>query len=184
MSNYSMMQKVATPYAEALLGLTQEKNLIQEAKEDLSAISSILLSSNDLKLFLINPLIDSVVKKNVLEELLKDQVNNFILKFLLVLVDRRRISLLDIIISKYLELAYKLELTVLAEVLVATAFTESQKDALINKIKIMTKSQNVQLAINTDPSLIGGFIIKIGSKVIDASLLGKLKQLAFYLNMK
>ena len=54
--------------------------------------------------------------------------------------------------------------------------------AIIEKIKLITNSDNVKLVINIDSNLIGGFIVKIGSKVIDASLSGKLNQIAFYLN--
>ena len=46
----------------------------------------------------------------------------------------------------------------------------------------MTSSQNVKLVIEIDSSLIAGFTIKIGSKIIDASLSGKLKQISLYLN--
>uniref|UniRef100_UPI003001645B ATP synthase CF1 subunit delta n=1 Tax=Anunuuluaehu liula TaxID=3049639 RepID=UPI003001645B len=181
MSYQSLMAKVALPYAEALLESAKDSNLIEKTNQDLYLISDILLQSTDLKLFLENPLITATAKKNVVNQLLLNQINGFVLKFLLVLIDRRRIALLNVIIQKYLELAYKLDSTIIAEVSTAMAFTESQRHALIEKIKQITNSKQVKLEIKIDANLIGGFTVKIGSKIIDTSLSGKLKQMAFYL---
>lgn len=174
---------VALPYAEALLESVQELNLLEKTNQDLSLISKILLESSDLKSFLENPLITTVIKKNVLNKLLINQINSSVLNFLLVLIDRRRIALLDIIIKKYLELAYKLDSTIIAEVYTVVTLTEAQQEALVEKIKMITNSKYVKLSIKIDSSLIGGFIIQIGSKVIDTSLLGKLKKMSDYLNV-
>nr|YP_010986400.1 ATP synthase CF1 delta subunit [Pachymeniopsis lanceolata]WOL37318.1 ATP synthase CF1 delta subunit [Pachymeniopsis lanceolata] len=181
MSSQSV-SKIALPYAEALLESVQEANLVEQTNQDLSLISTILLESIDLKSFLSNPLIVSIAKKNVLNELLGSQVNDYVLKFLLVLIDRRRISLLNVIIEKYLELAYNLESTIIAEISTAIMLTESQQQALIEKLKNITQSKNVKLVVQVNPSLIAGFIVQIGSKVIDTSLSGKLKQMSYYLN--
>nr|QCI08728.1 ATP synthase CF1 subunit delta [Sphondylothamnion multifidum] len=182
MSNQNMMSKVATPYAEALLDLAQNYNLLPKTNEDLSIISNMLSNSIDLQASLSNPLISVLVKKNILETLFKDQINDFVLNFLLVLVDRRRIFLLSTIIEKYLELAYQVESIVLVSLSTAISITEIQQNAIVEKIKEMTNSKNVKLIMKINPDLIGGFILKIGSKVIDTSLAGKLKQMSFYLN--
>nr|YP_009293641.1 ATP synthase CF1 delta subunit [Rhodymenia pseudopalmata]AOM64323.1 ATP synthase CF1 delta subunit [Rhodymenia pseudopalmata] len=184
MSNQSLLSKVAIPYAEALLESAQENNLIKNIGEDLSAILNILSESNDLKIFLDNPLITPLLKKDVLNKLLLNQVNDFVLRFLLVLIDRRRISLINVVAEKYLELSYKLESTVVAEVSTAVTLTEAQQENLIKKLKDLTGSHQVKLLMHIDTELIAGFTVKIGSRVIDASLSGKLKQIAFYLNNK
>lgn len=182
MSNQNAVNKVAMPYAEALLDIAQNANLLQETSKNLLSISMILSESQDLKILLSNPLINTSIKKDILQELFADQVHDFILNFLLILVDKRRISLLSTIIEKYLELNYDLESITVAELSSAVEFTEAQQKNLIDKIKIFTKSNNVKLVTTTDPNLIGGFIVKIGSKVIDASLAGKLRKISFYLN--
>nr|QCI08371.1 ATP synthase CF1 subunit delta [Ptilothamnion sphaericum] len=182
MNSQSIMSKVATPYAEALLELAKEYNLFPKTAEDLSTVSTTLSNSLDLQNILSNPVINILVKKNILEQLFKNQINDFVLNFLLVLVDRRRISLLSTIIDKYLELVYRIESIVVIYLFTAIAFNEIQQDALTEKIKNMTNSKKVKLVMSIDPSLIGGFVVKIGSKVIDTSLAGKLKQMSVYLN--
>nr|YP_010619074.1 ATP synthase CF1 subunit delta [Pterosiphonia complanata]WAX03087.1 ATP synthase CF1 subunit delta [Pterosiphonia complanata] len=182
MSNQSFKEKIAVPYAEALIDHAQNLNLLKEATKDLSSILAILSESKDLQILLQNPVINGFTKKEILRHLFDNQVNNFIMNFLLVLVDRRRISFLYSIIEKYLELIYLLESTTIAELYSVIDVNEIQQESLIQKIKIMTNSNQVKLVIRKDANLIGGFVIKIGSKIIDASLAGKLKTMSLYLN--
>nr|YP_009394748.1 ATP synthase CF1 subunit delta [Polysiphonia elongata]ARW63310.1 ATP synthase CF1 subunit delta [Polysiphonia elongata] len=181
MSNQNFEEKVAMPYAEALVANAKSLNLLSEYKEDLSSVLSILSQSKDLQSFLLNPLNNSFVKKEVLKKLFENQVQSFIMKFLLVLVERRRISFLKTIIEKYLEIAYSLESITIAELSSVVDLDENQQLSLTNKIKVLTGSSQIKLLTKNDPSLIAGFIIKIGSKVIDASLNGKLKKMSLYL---
>ncbi len=182
MSNQNFEEKVATPYAEALVVNAKNLDLLTQYKDELSSILSILLKSEDLQSFLLNPLISNATKKKVLKELFEEQVQSFIMNFLLVLVDRRRISFLKTIIEKYLEIVYSLESITIVEIISVVELNDEQKLSLTNKIKLLTGSNEVKLLTKHNPSLIGGFIIKIGSKVIDASLIGKLKKMSSYLN--
>nr|QVY58366.1 ATP synthase delta subunit [Kappaphycus striatus] len=184
MSNQNVIAKVVLPYAEALLEHSYQNNLSDEVSQNLSIISDTLEQSSDLRLFFNNPLVSVELKKNVINHLFADQINTFVLKFLLVLVDRRRITLLTLIITKYFDLVYKLNSTAIAYVSTAIALTEKQQEVLIQKIKTMTNSKQVKLEMSIDLSLIGGFTIQIGSKKIDTSLSGKLKQMALYLSTK
>nr|YP_010903066.1 ATP synthase CF1 subunit delta [Hypnea pseudomusciformis]WCH55120.1 ATP synthase CF1 subunit delta [Hypnea pseudomusciformis]WCH55519.1 ATP synthase CF1 subunit delta [Hypnea pseudomusciformis]WCH56713.1 ATP synthase CF1 subunit delta [Hypnea pseudomusciformis] len=182
MSSQNINDKITLPYAEALLECANKNNIIDNMNNDLSSIQNLLAESKDFRVFLNNPLTATEAKKNVITKLLLNQVNSFLLKFLLVLVERRRISLINLIIDKYFDLVYKLDSITIATVSTSVALTEAQQKALINKLKDMTSSHTVKLETNIDTSLLGGFIIQIGSKVIDTSLAGKLKNMAFYLS--
>lgn len=182
MSNQNIIYKLSVPYAQALLELAKKNNVLIKSNQDCSLILETLSSSVDLKVVLSNPLVSMISKKNMVKQIFQNNVDDFILNFLFVLIDRRRIFLLDTIIQQYFELSYQYESTVVVQVLTATALNEMQQNALIEKIRIITNSKNVKLVVNIDSSLIGGFIIKIGSKIIDTSLSGKLKQVSLYLN--
>nr|YP_010197784.1 ATP synthase CF1 subunit delta [Gracilaria isabellana]UAD86200.1 ATP synthase CF1 subunit delta [Gracilaria isabellana] len=182
MSSQGFMSKVAMPYAEALVESAGAASVLDKVNEDLCLISETLKESKELKTFFYNPLITTEVKKNVVNELFNNQVHSLVIRFLLVLIDRRRITLLDIIISKYLELVYQLQSIVVAEILTPIILTDVQQSALINKIRDITNSKTVKLVITIEPMLIAGFIIKIGSKTIDTSLHGRLKHISAYLN--
>lgn len=182
MSNKNLMSTVALPYAEALLDIAKDDSSLDDFTQNLSSIFVILSESKELRDLLFNPIVNSVVKKEILKSLFASQVNDSILNFLYILVDRRRISYLDVIIEKYLELNYRLESIVMAEISSAVDLNDSQVEALTKQIKLMTQSSKVRLIVNINSSLIGGFVIKIGSKIIDTSLSGKLNKISLYLN--
>jgi F-type H+-transporting ATPase subunit delta len=68
------------------------------------------------------------------------------------------------------------------EVSTASVFSEAQKDTLIEKLKELTKAREIRLVINEDPNLIGGFLIKTESKIIDFTIKNQLQQLAKHLD--
>ena len=70
----------------------------------------------------------------------------------------------------------------LAEVTSAQELTDEQKNNIVNKVKGIVEANDVELKTSVDPSLIGGVIIKVGSKVIDASLRGQLRRISVSLN--
>lgn len=96
----------------------------------------------------------------------------------MLLVDKRRIMFLETIGQQYLELLRKLNQVVLAEVTSAKELEDEQKQRIVEKVKGMTDANDVELKTSIDPSLIGGVIIKVGSKVIDASLRGQLRRIS------
>ncbi len=181
MSNQSFKEKIAIPYAQALIEHAQNVNLLSETTKNLSSIITIISESKDLQSILLNPLINSSVKKETLKQVFNEQVVDVVMNFLFILIDKRRISLLSIIVDKYLELLCVLESTVMAELYCASDINEVQQDNLVQKIKLMTNSNKVKLIVVKDPNLIGGFVVKIGSKIIDASISGKLKTMSLYL---
>ena len=182
MSNKNLMSTIALPYAEALLDIAKDNSSLDNFTQNLSSISAILSESKELRDVLFNPIVGSSLKKDILKSLFINQVNDSILNFLYILVDRRRIGSLDVIIEKYLELNYRLESIVIAEISSAVDLNDSQIEALTKQIKLMTQSSKVKLVVDINPSLIGGFVIKIGSKIIDTSLSGKLNKISLYLN--
>ena len=100
----------------------------------------------------------------------------------MVLVKRDRISLLSSIISRFLELVYQTASVKMIEVSTAFPFTTLQKLNLIKKLKELTNAREVRLVVTLDSSLIGGFLIKTNSKVIDFTIKHQLENLAKHLD--
>ena len=109
-------------------------------------------------------------------------MNTETFKFLMVLTKRDRISLLNSVISKYLELVYETASIKMIDVSTAFPFTNLQKNTLIQKLKELTNAREIRLVINVDSSLIGGFLIKTDSKVIDFTVKNQLQNLAKHLD--
>jgi F-type H+-transporting ATPase subunit delta len=172
--------KIAQPYAEAFLELSNRGSL-DTVINDLNCVSSSVSGSAELKTLLSNPLIYSLTKKNVIKSVFGDKIDSNTLKFLLVLCDRGRISYLESIVDKALELAYRAASIETVKVTSSIAFTSIQQEALISKLKKMTGAEQIRLEMSTNSNLIGGFIVQVGSKIIDTSIQGQLKQLSSYL---
>jgi F-type H+-transporting ATPase subunit delta len=171
--------KLAQPYAEALLDLNGKE--LDKTINDLNVISSTLEESLELRKAISNPTLPAPVKKEIIKSIFASNINSTIIKFLMVLCDRGRISYLDDIIGKALEIAYKKASIEVAYVTSSTQLTASQEEALISKLQSMTGAKQIKVKLTVDENLLGGFIVQVGSKIIDTSIKGQLRKLASYL---
>ena len=182
MSKNPLTVKIAVPYAQALFDFSVEKNVMHQITADFQNLEIFLDQSSELKNYLNNPIVNNKSKLEVLTKTIKPQINNATFKFLMVLVNRDRLNLLDAIITSYLELVYKTASIKTIEVLTAYPFTNLQKNTLIQKLKELTNAREIRLVITVNSSLIGGFLIKTESKVIDFTIKNQLQSLAKHLN--
>jgi F-type H+-transporting ATPase subunit delta len=182
MSEKTLTLKIAAPYARALFDFSVEKNIMHQVTADFQNLEIFLDEADELTDYLNNPLMSRDAKREVLTKTLQSQINTDTFKFLMVLVNRNRINLLKSVISNYLELVYETASIKTIEVLTAFPFTNSQKDTLIQKLKELTNAREIRLVINVDSSLIGGFLIKTQSKVIDFTIKNQLQELAKHLD--
>ncbi|MFM6192397.1 MAG: ATP synthase F1 subunit delta [Planktothrix sp.] len=173
--------EIIEPYASALMSLAQSRNLTEEFGNEIRSLLELLENSAELKNFLDNPVIKPQDKKAVLQRITGDQVNPLLRNFLMLLVDRGRILFLQGIGQQYLVLLRKLNQTVLAEITSAHPLTEAQQNTLTEKVKAMTNARSVEISTTLDPDLLGGVIIKVGSRVVDASLRGQLRRIGMKL---
>ncbi|MEM8829658.1 MAG: ATP synthase F1 subunit delta [Cyanobacteria bacterium P01_G01_bin.19] len=181
MSGTLVSSEISEPYAQALMSLAQQNNLTDQFGETFRAIESLLSESQEFKDFVLNPVVKNEDKKNVLKQVMGD-ANPYLLNFMMLLVDKRRIIFLEPIVEQYLSLLRKLNQTVLAEATSARELSDEQKGKIVEKVKQIVEARDVELKTSVDPSLIGGVIIKVGSKVIDASLRGQLRRISISLN--
>ena len=182
MSTNPLAAKIAAPYARALYDFSVEKNLMHQITADFQNLEVFLTQTSDLTDYLNNPLIGHNQKQELLDKTLKTQVNQETFKFLSILVKRDRINLIQPIITSYLNLVYELASIKMIEVSTAVAFTNLQKNTLIKKLKELTNAREIRLVINVDSSLIGGFLIKTDSKVLDFTIKNQLQLLAKHLD--
>jgi len=173
-----VVSKVAEPYAEALLGLATSNDTLKETTNDMNIVSQFLANSSDLKKFLSSPLITKEAKKNVLKDILGEQIGANTLKFLLLLVDRSRVAVLDEIAQKFLELSYKQESIAIAKVTSSVQLSAQQQQNIAEKLKLILGAKQIKLALKVDPQLIGGFTVEIGSNLIDTSIRGQLRKIS------
>lgn len=182
MNNNPLALKIAAPYARALYDFSVEQNIMHQITTDFQNLEIFLGKTDDLVKYLTNPLINAAKKQEILEKTLKSQLNTETFKFLLVLVKRDRINLLETVIYSYLQLVYNLASIKMIEVSTAFPFTNKQKNMLIKKLKDLTNAREIRLIITVDSDLIGGFLIKTNSKVLDFTVKNQLQKLANHLD--
>jgi F-type H+-transporting ATPase subunit delta len=182
MNGNPLTSKIAAPYARALFDFSVEKNIMHQITADFQNLEIFLNETPELVEYLKNPVVKQEAKGEILAKTLKSQINTETFKFLMVLVERDRINLLSTIITSYLELIYQTASIKMIEVSTASAFTNLQKNTLIQKLKELTNAREIRLIITVDPSLIGGFLIKTESKVIDFTVKNQLQKLAKHLD--
>jgi F-type H+-transporting ATPase subunit delta len=182
MSANPLTAKIAAPYARALFDFSVEKNIMHQITADFQNLDIFFSETFELTEYLNSPVVKREAKREILAKTLKPQINAETFKFLMILVKRDRINLLSAVINNYLELVYQTASIKMIEVSTASTFTNLQKDTLIQKLKELTNAREIRLVINVDPSLIGGFLIKTDSKVIDFTIKNQLQQLAKHLD--
>jgi F-type H+-transporting ATPase subunit delta len=199
MSNSLIGTKIATPYAEAFFQLALNVYLDSENPQDfyqltvdMQSLYDLIISSPELAKFLENPLHSEELKKDVLQKCLQKDLNKNTLNFINLLVDKKRIQYIEQICKKFLDKAYDFVCVKFVQVWSAVPLTEQQTAALTKKLTDMigpiamepySRQANVRLTMQIDPQLLGGFIIKIDSKIIDCSLKGDIKRLGKQLNV-
>ena len=182
MSGNPLTSKIAVPYARALFDFSVEKNIMHQITADFQNLETFFMETSELTKYLNNPVVKQEAKREILAKTLKSQINTETFKFLMVLVERDRINLLSAIINTYLELVYETASIKMIEVSTAAVFTNSQKTTLVEKLKELTNAREIRLVITVDPNLIGGFLIKTNSKIIDFTIKNQLQQLAKHLD--
>jgi len=182
MSVNLLVSKIAAPYARALFDFSVEKNIMHQITADFQNLEIFLDESTELTEYLNNPIVSQAAKREVLTKTLKSQVNSDTFKFLMVLLNRDRINVLKSVIANYLELVYETASIKMIEVSTAFPFANLQKNTLIQKLKELTNAREIRLVITVDSSLIGGFLIKTDSKVIDFTIKNQLQNLAKHLD--
>ena len=181
MAGTLVSSEISEPYAQALMSLAQQNDLADQFGDTFRDLDALLSQSQEFKDFVLNPVIKNEDKKAVLKQVMGD-ANPYLTNFMMLLIDKRRIIFLESIVEQYLSLLRKRNQIVLAEVTSAKELNDEQKGNIVERVKGIVEARDVELKTKVDPSLIGGVIIKVGSKVIDASLRGQLRRISVSLN--
>ncbi len=168
---------LAGRYAIALFDLGQEANSLKKIAQDVATLSALLETSSDLKGLTLNPVFSSEEKGRAMAAVIKAaELDQLVANFVAVVAKNGRLDELENIISEFMRILAHHNGEVSASVITAQALTKTQLSALKNKLKSMVGSE-VTVDTDVDDSLLGGMVVKIGSRMIDSSLKTKLANL-------
>jgi len=165
-------------YATALFDLAREEKAIDAVSESLKTLKAALAESAELRQLTNSPLVSRDQATKAVAAIASTlSLDPLISKFLGVLAQNRRLGQLGAVIRSYGQLAARHRGETTAEVTSARPLTAAQVEALQAKLKTQL-GRDVAVDLTVDPSILGGLIVKIGSRQIDSSIRSKLNTLA------
>lgn len=168
---------VSGRYATALFELARDEKSIDAVKADLEKFEAMLADSADLKRLVRSPVFSAGEQSRALAAVLdKAGISGVAARFLKVLTANRRLFAVSDVIRAFRALVARFKGEATADVTVAEKLTDKNLDALKTALKSVT-GKDVALNVNVDPSIIGGLVVKLGSRMVDSSLRTKLNSI-------
>jgi F-type H+-transporting ATPase subunit delta len=168
---------VSGRYATALFELARDEKSIDAVKADLDKFAALLAESEDLKRLVRSPVFAAEAQLKALSAVLdRAGISGISANFLNVLTANRRLFAVADVVRAFDALVAKFKGEASADVTVAEALSDKNLGALKTALKSVT-GKDVALNVKIDPSIIGGLIVKLGSRMVDSSLRTKLNSI-------
>lgn len=175
----SQSKGLASRYALALYELADDQKVLDNVATDLSGLRQLITESDDFVRLIRSPVLSRDDQtKGVAAICEKAAGHPLTAKFLGVLAANRRLFALPDIITAYLEELARRRGEVAADVTAAVALSDDEVQAVTEALRKVV-GQKVTVNLTVDPSLIGGLIVRVGSRMLDSSLRTKLQRLQF-----
>ena len=169
-----LVSGMAGRYAIALFDLASETNAIDAVKTDLENFDKLVAEIGDLERLVRSPVFSADDQLNALSAVLdRAGISGLAAKFLKLVTAKRRLFAVRDMIKGFRELVAKHKGEATAEVTVAEALKDEHIEALRTALKAVS-GKDVTLDIKIDPAIIGGLVVKLGSRMVDTSLRTKL----------
>lgn len=173
--------KVASRYAKSLIDLAQEQDNLEKVKQDMEQFVAVLRANKELQAVLKNPIMKQDKKSTILDALFETKIHPAITAFFHIMVRKGRAGILYATAKEFIREYNEVKGIVHATVISAAALSTKNLDALQ---KVIASEINAEVVLHNkvDPSLIGGFVVKVGDRQLDASIAGKLATLERHFN--
>lgn len=166
----AVSQRVASRYAKSLIELAQEKSVLDAVKEDMALLLSVISSSRDFSLMLNSPIINSEKKASVLASTFGGKVNELTSKFFDLVVKKKREADLAEIATSFVSQYDAIKGIANASVKTAISLDASSKSTIEALVAKATGSSTVVIKEEIDENLIGGYVLSLEDKQLDASV--------------
>ena len=172
-----MMASMAGRYAAALFEIAKDDKQFAQVERDVKAFQGMLDSSEDLRRLVRSPVISAEDQATALTALLlKAEISGLTANFLRVIARNRRLFAVADVLKNFRALLARERGEVNADVASAHPLSTEQMNALKDTLKAQV-GKDVQIITRVDPNLLGGLVVKVGSRMIDSSLRTKLNNL-------
>lgn len=163
-------------YGHALFEIAKSENKVDIFLQELGEVSNILSSSVELKEFLIHPSIPNGDKRRVIKEILRGKVDSEIIRLVTTLLEHDRVEQLRTVYYDYKYLVYKERGMKIAYATTAVKMTNEEIETIGQKLSEKYK-KDIEVQNILDPNVIGGVYLRLGDRVIDGTIRGKLQDM-------
>ncbi|MCF8482253.1 MAG: F0F1 ATP synthase subunit delta [Rhodospirillum sp.] len=168
---------VADRYAAALYELADERGALDQVATDLRSLNTMLEESEDLRRAIASPILGRLAQQRALGVLAdKAEFSEIVKNFMGLAASNRRAFALPGMIKAFLIRLATARGEVTAHVSTAKAMTQAQEGALAAALK-KAMGTDVSIDATVDPAILGGMVVRVGSRMVDSSLSSKLKRL-------
>jgi F-type H+-transporting ATPase subunit delta len=168
---------LAERYAAALFELADEHHELDAVAGDMRELRAMLQASGDLLRLVRSPVLSRAEQGKAMAALAADaKLSKLSADFIAIVARNRRLFAVPAMIEAYLNKLAERRGEVTAEVVAAQPLTKAQEDALGEQLRRVVGGR-VTMDVRVDPSLLGGMVVKIGSRMVDGSLKGQLQRL-------
>ena len=175
--NSHLISGVAERYASSLYELASEAKAVDAVAKDLDSFQAMIDNSTDLRRLVESPIFSAEDQsRSIVALIAKAKITGLVGNFLKVVARNRRLFAMPAIIRSYHEIVGRERGEVSADVTSAHALSAAQEKELMASLSSVT-GKTVTLNVTVDASLLGGLIVKIGSRQVDTSLRTKLSTL-------
>ena len=169
------MSVVGDRYAESLFDLAKEENKVTQYLDDIKLVGEVLDSDPQIVQFFNHVLIENDKKIQLLDQSFKGNVDQYVLNFLKLLVQSRRIRYIDDIVKSYINLSN--QYLGIEEGMIYTPYELTDQQIQDIEKAISQKDKKVTLKVSIDPSLLGGIKVQIANRIYDGTIKNKVEML-------
>ncbi|MBI0578114.1 F0F1 ATP synthase subunit delta [Neobacillus cucumis] len=167
---------VAKRYASALFQIAKEQQILSAVEEDLRIVKEVIQTNKDLKAVLSSLKLSKENKKAILKQAFAN-INGFVVNTLMILMDRHREGEIVEVVNQFIELAYEASGVAEAEVSSVRPLSDAEREAISATFAAKVGKQSLRIENIVDSELLGGVKVRIGNRIYDGSLRGKLDRL-------
>lgn len=170
--------RLASRYAKSLIDLAIERGQLEQVFADMQWLQAVCKSNRDFVNLLRSPIIKADAKKKILEAVTAGKLGELTSAFNALLISKGRESNLPEIIQSFIALYKSHKNIQIVKLSTAAPISDSLRNAIVSQVKKSSGFENIELDEKVNPDLIGGFVLQIGDKLVDASIAYDLRTVA------
>ncbi len=169
--------KIALRYAKSLLSLALERSSVDLVTDDMQMFGRVVAENRDLRVLLESPVVNADKKQKVFDAIFGGRVHEMTHAFIRILISKGREDILAEVAAAYVALNKKRKGVLTSQVVTAVPLDDTLRAAVNKIVTQMNDGGMIEVNEVVDPEIIGGFVLKVEDRMVDASVQSQLRML-------